>query len=503
MIEAQSIDVAIGRRSNYMTDPTPARPEQAPPITRLFRIGYATGTMSFMVKDVAFGSFVLFYYTSVVGLSGTLAGAVLFIGLAWDAVSDPIIGSISDNFRSRWGRRLPFMAVSGIPLAICMYLLFNVPEGLGQTGIFVWMLSVMIALRTFITMYGLPYLALGAELSEDYEERSNIAGTRTLLGWMTGILLTAFAWAFIFAETPDGDGRLVRENYVMFGVIAFSIVAIFTTVCTFVVRGRLAYLPQAAEGARVNMGKLYRDLVLAFQNSNFRNLFFLMLTLGVPTGLNAALGTHMNTYFWELTTEQLALVTFTVVGAIVVMTGVMGKLNERIEKQTAIKLCILGIVVNSLWFVPMRLLGLFPENHTLLLFVFVSMHAMIASAIIIWFQTVSSSVIADITDEQEYVTHQRQEGVFFAAQGFSIKFVTGIGNLLGGVVIDMIKLPVGAEPGTVDAQVIFELGVVMGPGMILVLAVPYYFSRKLTLSRARHAEVREELERRQVESAAL
>ena len=126
------------------------------------KLMYASGTLAFTVKDVAFGAFVLFYYTSVVGLSGSLTGAVLFIAMAWDAVTDPIVGSISDNLRSRWGRRHPLMAISGIPLAICLFALFNVPEGLDQWEIFTWMLVVCLLLRTFLTLFTVPYLALGA-----------------------------------------------------------------------------------------------------------------------------------------------------------------------------------------------------------------------------------------------------------------------------------------------------------------------------------------------------
>ena len=149
------------------------------------KLGYASGTLSFAVKDVAFGSFVLFYYTSVVGLKGSLAGLVLFIAMVWDAVTDPVVGSISDNLRTRWGRRHALMAISGVPLAICLFALFNVPDGLDQTEIFLWMLVVCLLLRTFLTLFTIPYLALGAELSTDYQERSSIAGVRTLIGWLS------------------------------------------------------------------------------------------------------------------------------------------------------------------------------------------------------------------------------------------------------------------------------------------------------------------------------
>ncbi|XOV82661.1 MAG: MFS transporter [bacterium] len=467
-----------------------------PEITRWTRLGYATGTLSFTTKDVAFGSFVLFYYVSVVGLSGTLAGAVLFIALAWDAVTDPIIGSLSDNLRSRWGRRHPLMAVSGMPLAICLFLLFSVPDGLSQAGIFFWMLAVCIALRTFITLFTVPYLALGAELSNDYLERSKIAGARTLFGWLTGILLTAGAWFFVFDSGDGVDGRLVTANYHLWGGISFLVVTVFTTISIVVTRDRIPFLPQPTTSNHFSFRQLGADLLLAFTNSNFKYLFFVMLTLGVATGLNGALATHVNTYFWEFTTAQLALLTLLVLIPIAFMMLAMNWLNEHIEKQTILNVCILGLVANTCWLIPGRLLDWLPVNGTTAIFIIVTIQVAISSALVIWFQTVSASVIADITDEQEYLTHQRQEGVFFAAQGFSIKFVTGFGSLIGGIVVDLIRLPVGAAPGSVDASVIFNLGLVMGPFIALSLLIPYFFSRRITLSRARHHEIRSILDAR-------
>ena len=461
------------------------------------KLGYASGTLSFAVKDVAFGSFVLFYYTSVVGLKGSLAGLVLFIAMVWDAVTDPVVGSISDNLRTRWGRRHPLMAISGVPLAICLFALFNVPDGLDQTEIFLWMLVVCLLLRTFLTLFTIPYLALGAELSTDYLERSSIAGVRTLIGWLSAIVLTAAAWGLIFRGDGTTDGRLIADNYYVYGVVSFALVAVFTTVSLVTTRSRIPFLPTGSL-VRVPFSPrtLLRDIRIALLNHNFRTLFLLLLTLGVATGLNAALGTHVNTYFWELSTDQLLLQALGTLLPIAIMMSLMGRLNERFEKQRVLVICILGLVINALWLVPGRLLGILPDNDHAVVFPLVLLQSYIAAGFVIWFQTVSASLIADISDEQEYLTHQRQEGMFFAAQGFSIKFVTGIGTFLGGIVIEIIRLPAGAAPGTVDAQVLFELGIVMGPLLAGALAIPYFFARRLNTSRLDHAKIRAELDLR-------
>jgi GPH family glycoside/pentoside/hexuronide:cation symporter len=467
------------------------------------KFGYGLGTVPITVKDVAFASFVLFYYTSVIGLRGSLAGLVLLLAMVWDAFSDPIAGAVSDNLRSRWGRRMPMMAISFLPLSLCFLALFNVPEGLSQLQIFCWMLVVCLLLRTFLTIFAVPYLALGAELSQDYHERSSIAGVRTLIGWFFAMILTALAWGLIFSGDGVTDGRLNPENYYIYGMVSFFCIAIGSLICVAVTAGpaRQLQLPEH-QSERLSLAVLLQDFRVAFRNRNFRNLFLFMLAAGVPVGLNSSLGTHFNTYFWELTTNQLMLLAVSSLIPITLMMLAMGYLNRRFEKQVALQIIPIVLALNTVWYVPGRLLGLLPENGDPLLFAFIIVHMSVLVAMVLWSTTVSASVIADIADEQELETKRRQEGVFFAAQGFSLKFVTGFGTFLGGTVIDIIQLPLGAAPGTVSEDVLFNFGLFMGPLNLVLLAAPWYFASRLQLSEAQHTEVRAKLDARKLKAGA-
>tara|TARA_B110000459_G_scaffold178482_1_gene203762 strand:- start:729 stop:1064 length:336 start_codon:yes stop_codon:yes gene_type:complete len=96
---------------------------------------YAVGNVPFSVKETAFANFVVFYYTQVNGLSGSLAGLAMFMALVWDAITDPIVGSWSDNFRSRWGRRHPLLVAGALPTTVLFLGLFAPPDGLSEVGI--------------------------------------------------------------------------------------------------------------------------------------------------------------------------------------------------------------------------------------------------------------------------------------------------------------------------------------------------------------------------------
>ena len=138
------------------------------------KLAFGVGQYAEGLKNTGFSLFILFYYNQVLGLSGTMAGMALFIALLFDAITDPLAGSLSDNFRSKWGRRHPFMYVSAIPLALAFVGLFSPPESLSDIGLFAWLTIFAVLTRGAMTLYHVPHLALGAELTENFHERTRI-----------------------------------------------------------------------------------------------------------------------------------------------------------------------------------------------------------------------------------------------------------------------------------------------------------------------------------------
>ena len=133
---------------------------------------FALGTASEAVIGVAFNFFNFFFYTNLVGLSGTLAGLAITIALFFDAVTDPLVGAVSDRWRSRLGRRHPFMFAAPLPVMICLFGIYSPPDTWGDTGLFLWLTTLTIIMRTSITLFNVPHLALGAELSAPHPKPS-------------------------------------------------------------------------------------------------------------------------------------------------------------------------------------------------------------------------------------------------------------------------------------------------------------------------------------------
>jgi len=481
--------------------PSTAQPAQTKPakssLTPLQKWSYATGNIPYSVKDTAFGSFVVFYYTQVLGLSGSLAGLAMFIAMSWDAVSDPVVGGWSDTLRTRWGRRHPMLLLGGLPTALLFLLLFPPEMDLGQTGLFLWLLLVSIFLRTFLTIYYIPFSAMGAELSTDYDERTVIAKARVSMGWLSGIAITAIAYAVYFTTTGDTDGRLVAENYRDFGVLCAVVAGIAAAIC---IVGTVSVIPKLPQASPTQNNFTLRDLItdirLAVTLRNFRLKLGASLSFGAAAGVYATLSLYMGTYFWEFSSEQLAGLVVPAVFATMAAFVTLNRFGERYDKHKLLSVASVVMGLAMVWMVAARLLGWLPENGHVSLFPLMLLSTFIGVYCLIAVQVLATSLVADLVDEQELEASVRQEGIYFAASAFMQKATTGLGALIGGVIIDLAGMQVGAEPGSLDAGIVSSLGAFDGTAMMCLCLMALGFYSRVSLGRSALRKVQDALKQR-------
>ncbi|MDG2048455.1 MAG: MFS transporter [Halioglobus sp.] len=466
-------------------------------LSSLEKWSYAIGSMPFAVKDAAFVNFVVFYYTQVQGLSGALTGLAMFLALSWDAVSDPVVGSWSDTLRTRWGRRHPMLVAGGIPTAMLFLLLFDPPANLGEIGVFSWLLGVSILLRTFLTIYSIPHTAMGAELSTDYDERTVIAKARVTMGWLAGMALPAIGFLFFFQMDHGADGRLVADNYAHYGIMSAILAAITAAFCIWGTRTVISRLPKCNPDATpFNLSKPIRDIRIAFGNAHFRLTTGAGLAFGMAAGIYTTLSLYLGTYFWEFSSDQLAgMVVPSAVGTLLAFM-LLGRLGQHFNKPPMLGVASLVLAVNSVSLIGARLLGVLPPNGDPLIYALSIASTFIAVFAIVTLGVVSASLIADILDEQELKTQQRQEGVFFAAGAFIAKATTGLGALMAGVVIDLVGIKPESLPGTIDPSVLQSLGLftLVLTGSMALLA--YVFFSQISMTREDHTRIKRQLEER-------
>ena len=209
------------------------------------KFAYGFGQAAEGLKNGAFGVFLFFYYNQVLALSGTYAGLAVGIALMFDAITDPLAGSLSDNWRSKLGRRHPFMYMALLPLAVAFYFLFSPPEGLSQFGLFAWLLTFAILTRAAMTLYHVPHIALCAELSEDFDSHTTIVAFRQFFSTFGALVAYVIGFAMFFyasSEYPRGQFRVDAYSpfaltlaVLMIGSILYSALG---------TRKQIPYLPQ-------------------------------------------------------------------------------------------------------------------------------------------------------------------------------------------------------------------------------------------------------------------
>ncbi|MYH13583.1 MAG: MFS transporter [Gammaproteobacteria bacterium] len=460
---------------------------------------YGLGQLPEGVKTAAFGFFLLFYYNQVLGLSGTLAGAALFIALLFDAVSDPLVGSLTDFTRSRWGRRHPYLYASALPFSLCFLGLFVPPSGLSEAGLFAWLLVFATLTRTTMSFYHVPYLSMGAELSQDYDERTRLAAFRNLfqLAGMFAVLIGGNL-LFFSATGQYANGQLNPAAYAPF---ALSCVPLMLAGVWLTALGTHDQIPKLPSPSAIERPTLIRavvsDVLTAFRIRAFVAVVGASILFGINQGMVQALHLYLATYFFELADYQVTLLFAGASAGIVIGTLLSRAFTGLLAEKRRV------FVAGSLWYafwtsivIILRLLGLLPGNeHPLVAPLYIVCGCISALGLGVAIPMIGS-LMADVTDEHERRHGTRQEGIYYSAASLVAKAVGGVGPIIAGLIIDMAGISPGTPPAEVAPEAINRFGWFTGPGVVLFSLLSIACIGFYNITRAQHAETLANLSRR-------
>lgn len=453
----------------------PTMPD-VPPLSAGVKLAFGFGQIAEGLKTCVFGTFLLFYYNQVLGLSGNLAGLAILIALLFDAFTDPIAGSVSDRWRSSRGRRHPFMYASAVPLAISFVLLFTPLVDGSQMALFLWMVVFTVATRASMTLYHVPHMALGAELSQDYDERTVLVAIRHFFGATGFILAYVFGFGYYFAASTEyANGQLNPDAYPDYALTLGVIMAVSILVTSFGTRSRIPYMPRAREDeARVGVFDVVTEAVDAMRNPSFRWMMYGFILIIAAWGMAGVVGLYVFTFFWELNSAQILLIVL--MGPV---GSMFGYLFSRIyfawlDKRNAMIVAGLFWMVVHAMPIGFYVLGWAPPagswGVTVMLAAFAVAGGIGVGQIVVGIGT----AMADIADENELATGRRQEGVFFGASAFANKCSAGLGSFFAGLVLEWIDWPVGGaiqSASDIPPDTLFALALIAGP-VIGLLAIP-------------------------------
>jgi GPH family glycoside/pentoside/hexuronide:cation symporter len=450
------------------------------------KVGFGMGSMARIISVNSVNHLTMLIYNIGLGVNPVLLGIAQSVPRIWDGFTDPIVGSISDNSRSRFGRRIPFILIGGILLGIFFSLLWLAPRGWGQYALFAYFLIMSLLFYTAFTLVDVPHGALGYEMTNDYHERTRLFAYASFLGSIGALTIP---WLYYLANLSIFKDEVEGIRWVGIVMGAFMIIA--TTICALVCKE--TKLKQVKTQEKV---KFWQNVTMTFKNRTFVWLIGVIFLVTVGFYLVSGFNNYITIYYLYSGDKKAASVLLGWCGtlwSVASLAGVflMTWVATRIGKAKTVLVFLLIMAAGNL-------LKIVCYNRTYPWLVLIPT-LMLSLGFLVLFSLVYA-MIADICDEDELKTGKRREGSYHAVYGWWFKvgisgayFVAGF--LLKGTGFDA-DLPTQSE-STLFWLRFWEIGL---PSLMCLLSA--LLLSKYPLTEKRVYEIKELLkQRRELQSS--
>lgn len=446
------------------------------------KMAYGVGDLGPAILSSINGFFLNFFLLEIAGLRPAAAGTIFLIVKIWDAVNDPLVGSISDKTNTRWGRRRPWLLFGALPFGLAFFMQYLVPEW-SDSGLFWYYLVVAFLLDMANTSINVPYAALTPELTRDYDERTSLSSYRFSFSILGGVF-AAFFHTIIVDAAPDP-----RTGYMISAAIWG---AMFTgsALLTFLGVRETHYLTEqhATEGPSFLEG-----LKITLSNRAFVLVALIYLTswLAIQFVQNNLL---LYTQYWMGAGEIFGTLVLALQVSNFVWVLIWTKVSERIGKKN---IYYIGM---SVWIVVSVALFFLQPGQVSLLY----MLALLASVGVSVAYLVPWSMLPDVIEMDELQTGQRREGVFYGFFVFLQKLGLSLSLALANYTLELtgyINPETAGGAVTQPASVLLALRIFVSFAPMVILIISLFLVRAFPITRESHAAMRAELAARQASGA--
>ena len=423
--------------------------------------------------------YVMKFSTDVLLIAPAVMGVIFSISRIWDAVSDPIAGYLSDRTTFKFGRRRTWMLLSFIPISFGFLAVFSPPESMQGQSLDLWMMIAILSFYSAITLFNVPHMALGAELSEDYHERTRLFGVRHI-GFTLGSILSLVSMSLLISEenSPTGDVRELAGNLAFLAVAAMSLMIFFSV-------SRLKENPEFQNRVNKNPFKAFRDV---WVNPHAKILIIVLFIENLGGAVIGVLTLYVTQYIVEAPAwAPLIIFAYMLPSALSVPLWI--PLSKRFGKIRlwVFSLALTGISFGGIFIIP------FLDSVTdrlIVMFIGATLGGMAAGC----GGAIGPSVKGDVIDYDEYLTGERKEGSYFAALNFVFKSATGIMLLVTGFVLQFSGF-IPNQPQTMEVKIALISLYGLVPLVFYSLGA-YLLHKKFTFGEKEHTAIKQQIKER-------
>ena len=419
------------------------------------------------------------FSTDILLIAPAVMGAIFSISRIWDAISDPIAGYLSDRTTFKFGRRRTWMLLSFIPISFGFLAVFSPPDTLEGQSLDLWMMIAIISFYSAITLFNVPHMALGAELSEDYHERTKLFGVRHI-GFTLGSILSLVSMSLLISEesNPDGDVKELASNLAFFAITVMSLMIFFAV-------SRLKENPEYKDRVNKNPFKAFRDIWI---NPHAKILIIVLFIENLGGAVIAVLTLYVTQYVVEAPAwAPVIILAYMLPSALSVPLWI--PLSRRFGEINlwVFSLAFTGIAFGGIFIIP------FLESvndRLIVMFLGAGLGGMAAGC----GGAIGPSVKGDVIDYDEYLTGERKEGSYFAALNFVFKSASGIMLLVTGFVLQYSGF-IPNQPQTLEVKVALISLYGLVPLFFYSLGA-YLLYKKFKFGEKEHAAIKQQMKDR-------
>ncbi|MCX8495102.1 MAG: MFS transporter [Akkermansiaceae bacterium] len=418
-------------------------------------------------------AFAMLFYTKAHGIDPKWAGFIMSLAVFVEAVTEPIMGQISDNTRSSWGRRHPYMLAGGLLMALCYYLMWTIPAFCRGSHIWVfsYLVVVNLLLRAGLTMFFIPYLALGFEMCGDYHGRSRLQGIRQIANMVANFAGPAMAWVFFFGGKGNFQATTIEANYQHMGATFATATAVFTVlVVIFTFRWREDTRDSPRNSRSGWLRNFWFEMTEILNDPNPRWVFAFIFILTAGMVLVGSLQMFVYDDFMKFPSWQKSIAHGSTMVSMALGALLSIKLTQRFDKKSAVIIGGAISIAGNMILAALFLTDLVEPGAT-----FICMGANVPSALILfvafhtcyWFGCgimlpVSTAMMADVSETRRLQTGKAKYGGYSSLFSLTMRLAISFSLILSSWCLSGIGYKVSEDGRAVTQthQAVWGLGLV-------------------------------------------